>query len=173
MPVTVVRPSRSWTLAGGERPQSDGQPDAEHGGEFADGVGEPTPLVVRLGTDQYEHVFAVGVVGGQKLQVRPDQVGVHAVEHVRDRPAGPVVEQAVDVEGRHHLRLQRGQHGAHCTGATHAGVDPAIGGHDQHRAVQLRSGPQLVQVRGRVHAIHGSGAAGGIRGLPEVVDYLR
>ncbi len=138
--------------AGGEGAQADGQPHAERRGQLADGVGERTPLVVGLGAGQDEHRPALLVVGRQQLQLWPDQVGVHPVEHVRHRPTGPVIEQAVDVERRHHLGIQHSQHGRHRAGAAEAGVDPALGGHDQHRAVQLRPGPQLVQIRGRVHA---------------------
>ena len=100
------------------------------------GVGEGPPVEVGLGPDEIQHVGPRGVLPVPDDGLGPGQLGRHAVDDVGHRPAGPLVEEVLAVEGdqgrRGALPQQRGDGG----GGAQPGVDPPLERDDQDGPVE-------------------------------------
>ena len=84
---------------GRDRPDAHPLDHSERPGDLDDGIGQPRPAVVGLGTGQDEEV-ALLVPDELDLELRPGHLGEPAVLDLEGRAAGPVVEQPIGVERR-------------------------------------------------------------------------
>ena len=88
------------------------------------------PAVVGLRADEDEQVALVEP-GPAQHELGPGQLGQPAVDDLERRPARPIVEQPVGVEGRHDLAVV-GQDPERRR-RRRPGIDPAVEGGEHHR----------------------------------------
>ena len=116
--------------------EADHQHDPEATAAVDDLGGEGTPLVVRLGPVEEQHVPALHVVQKAHLDAGPLQATRHPVHEAEGRPSGTVVQQAVRVEAGDGMTTAR-QEVRHGVGSGPSGVDPSVQGDHQHRRLQV------------------------------------
>jgi len=144
----------------GDRGREAGHPHEEAGPEGAGQLGyrprERVPATVGLGADQYQDVLAGVVTAPAQLDPGPFECLVDAVDHDRHRPASPVVDELVGIEGGDQLGGDALQQRSHGPRAGQPGVDPSVGGEHQDGPIELRSLVDLVELRSWVHPIQGT-----------------
>ena len=99
---------------------------------------EGGPQEVRLRPGQVDDVGSHPVLARRDPDGRPGQLGGDPVLQPGDGPPGPLVDEQLGVEGGHRLGGGGGDQLLDGRRRSHAGVDPTLETHHQHRCRQAR-----------------------------------